>query len=63
MSTPEIHVGLDIGTTKVCAVVTSFDPTKNRVEVLGTGTAECDGRKRGVVTNITKTAERNSFGD
>jgi cell division protein FtsA len=57
MSAPEIHVGLDIGTTKVSAVVTSFDPTKNRVEILGTGTSECDGLKRGVVTNITKTAE------
>lgn len=57
MSTPEIHVGLDIGTTKVCVVVTAFDPSKNLTEVLGTGTAECDGLKRGVVTNINKTAE------
>ncbi|MCX6139753.1 MAG: cell division protein FtsA, partial [Candidatus Kapabacteria bacterium] len=57
MSTPEIHVGLDIGTTKVCVVVTAFDPSKNVTEVLGTGTAECDGLKRGVVTNINKTAE------
>jgi len=54
---PEIHVGLDIGTTKVCAVVTSYDPIKKTVEILGTGTAECDGLKRGVVTNINKTAE------
>ena len=57
MSTPEIHVGLDIGTTKVCVVVTAFDPAKKLIEVLGTGTAECDGLKRGVVTNINKTAD------
>lgn len=57
MSTPEIHVGLDIGTTKVCAVVTAFDPVRKVVEVLGAGMAECDGLKRGVVTNINKTAD------
>ncbi len=57
MMNPEIHVGLDIGTTKVCAVVMSFDPSKKRTEVLGTGTADCEGLKRGVVTNINKTAE------
>lgn len=57
MSTHEIHVGLDIGTTKVCAVVTAFDPSKKTVEVIGAGTAPCDGLKRGVVSNINKTAE------
>lgn len=57
MSTHEIHVGLDIGTTKVCVVVTAFDPAKQSIEVIGTGVADCDGLKRGVVSNINKTAE------
>jgi cell division protein FtsA len=57
MSTQEIHVGLDIGTTKVCVVVTAFDPARKTVEVIGTGMADCDGLKRGVVSNINKTAE------
>jgi len=57
MSTQEIHVGLDIGTTKVCVVVTAFDPVRKTVEVIGTGVADCDGLKRGVVSNISKTAE------
>lgn len=57
MSSHEIHVGLDIGTTKVCAVVTAFDPSKKTIEVIGAGTAPCDGLKRGVVSNINKTAE------
>ena len=57
MSNQEIHVGLDIGTTKVCAVVTAYDPVQDTIEVIGTGTAQCDGLKRGVVSNINKTAE------
>jgi len=57
MTNPEIHVGLDIGTTKVCAVVMSFDPARKRIEVLGAGIADGDGLKRGAVTNINKTAE------
>lgn len=57
MSKQEIHVGLDIGTTKVCAVVTAYDPVQDTIEVIGTGTAQCDGLKRGVVSNINKTAE------
>lgn len=57
MSTPSIHVGLDIGTTKVCVVVASTDPVTRRVVILGTGLADCDGLKKGVVTNIGKTAD------
>jgi len=57
MSEPVIHVGLDIGTTKVCAVVASEDQVNGRIDIIGVGVAPCDGLKRGVVTNITKTAE------
>lgn len=57
MSAQQIHVGLDIGTTKVCIVVASYHPLKDIVEILGVGVSECDGLKRGVVTNINKTAD------
>lgn len=57
MSAQEIHVGLDIGTTKVCVVVAAFDPTRKTIEIIGNGVADCDGLKRGVVSNINKTAE------
>ena len=57
MSNKSIHVGLDIGTTKVCCVVASTDPVTGRIDIVGTGTADCDGLKRGVITNIGKTAE------
>lgn len=51
-----IVVGVDIGTTKVCAVVAAADDL-NRVNVLGIGVAESEGLNRGVVVNIDKTVE------
>lgn len=54
MSTDRIVVGVDIGTTKVCAIVASATPA-GRVDVLGVGMAESDGLTRGVVTNIDRT--------
>ncbi len=49
-----IVVGLDIGTTKVCAVVATMDEL-DRINVLGIGVAESEGLNRGVVVNIDKT--------
>ena len=49
-----IIVGLDIGTTKVCAVVASITEN-NQVNILGVGKAASDGLNRGVVVNIDKT--------
>lgn len=49
-----IVVGLDIGTTKVCAVVASIDD-QDRIHILGVGKAPSDGLNRGVVVNIDKT--------
>lgn len=49
-----IMVGLDIGTTKICAIVASIDAT-NRINILGVGKAPSDGLNRGVVVNIDKT--------
>jgi cell division protein FtsA len=49
-----IVVGVDIGTTKVCAVVAAAESV-DRVNVLGIGVAESEGLNRGVVINIDKT--------
>ena len=49
-----IVVGLDIGTTKVCAVVAAVDDL-DRVNILGFGRAVSDGLNRGVVVNIDRT--------
>jgi cell division protein FtsA len=50
----DILVGLDIGTTKVCAVVAKIDEQEN-INILGVGLSPSDGLTRGVVTNIEKT--------
>lgn len=49
-----IVVGLDIGTTKVCAIVASIDQNE-KINILGIGKAPSEGLNRGVVVNIDKT--------
>lgn len=49
-----IIVGLDIGTTKVCAVVAGADEN-GRMNILGVGRSPAEGMMRGVVTHIDKT--------
>jgi cell division protein FtsA len=53
----EIIAGLDLGTTKVCAVIAEKVPDQNRIDVLGFGVAPSEGLHKGLVTNIGKTAE------
>ncbi len=50
----DIIVGLDIGTTKICAIVGRKNEY-GKVEILGTGKTESFGVMRGVVANIEKT--------
>ncbi|MBM4359426.1 MAG: cell division protein FtsA [Deltaproteobacteria bacterium] len=49
-SVSEIVVGLDIGTTKVAAVVAEVDA--DGVTILGVGNVPCRGLRKGVVANI-----------
>jgi cell division protein FtsA len=49
-----IIVGLDIGTTKVCAIVAGTDE-QGRLNILGVGRSPSDGITRGVVTHIDRT--------
>src|ERR1700690_3731527 len=46
----EIVVGLDIGTTKVCAVVAEVEA--HNVTILGVGVVPCRGLRKGIVANI-----------
>lgn len=46
----EIVVGLDIGTTKVTAVVGEVDA--GGIEILGVGSVPCRGLRKGIVSNI-----------
>ncbi|MBI5237168.1 MAG: cell division protein FtsA [Deltaproteobacteria bacterium] len=50
-----IIVGLDIGTTKICAIV--GEKTKDGVEIIGIGTHPSKGLRKGVVVNIESTVE------
>lgn len=51
----DIIVGLDIGTTKVCAIVAATKREGKRLTVLGIGESPSEGLNRGVVVNIEKT--------
>ena len=51
-----ISVGLDIGTTKIVAMV-GVNNEFNKLEILGTGKSESLGVHRGVVNNITQTIQ------
>ncbi len=51
-----IVAGLDLGTTKVCAVIAE-QIENEKFKVLGFGVAPSEGLSRGLVANISKTAE------
>ncbi|MFD1185333.1 cell division protein FtsA [Pontibacter rugosus] len=56
MQNDKIVVGLDIGTTKVCALVGRKNEF-GKLEILGMGKAVSEGVVRGIVSNIDKTVE------
>lgn len=49
-----IVVGLDIGTTKICAIAAETNG-KEVINIVGVGTAKSEGLRKGVVVNIEKT--------
>ena len=51
----DIIVGLDIGTTKICAVVGEVRP--DGLEIIGMGTHPSEGLRKGVVINIENTVD------
>jgi len=51
----EIIVGLDIGTTKICAVVGEL--SGKDINIIGIGTHPSAGLRKGVVVNIESTVE------
>jgi len=66
----QIIVGLDVGTTKICAIVGelvngapsgdrggSTEPPQSRVKIIGIGTHPSRGLKKGVVVNVESTIE------
>jgi cell division protein FtsA len=51
----ELIVGLDIGTTKICAIV--GEVTDEGIDIIGIGTAPSKGLRKGVVINIDATVQ------
>ena len=54
MASPEIVVGLDIGTTKIACIVGRKNE-HGKIEIIGMGKAESAGVSRGIVANIVNT--------
>jgi cell division protein FtsA len=52
----DLIVGLDIGTSKIVALVAELSP-EGRLEILGLGSQESKGLKKGVVVNIEATVD------
>ncbi|MCU7497112.1 MAG: cell division protein FtsA, partial [Ignavibacteria bacterium] len=50
-----IIAGLDLGTTKVGAIIA--EKSENSIDILGFGVAPSEGLNRGLVANIAKTAD------
>ncbi len=53
---PEVVVGLDVGTTKICAVVAEANE-QDEIRVIGIGTTPSKGLRKGVVVDIESTVE------
>src|SRR5262245_22920986 len=49
------YVGLDIGTTKISAIIAEVDPQATDVKIVGVGVSPSEGLRRGVVVNLEKT--------
>lgn len=56
MSREDIIVGLDIGTSKVAAIIGEIDDN-DQVEILGVGLAPSKGLRKGVVVNLESTTD------
>jgi cell division protein FtsA len=54
MASERVVCGLDIGTTKICALICQVSPD-GEGKIIGIGTAPSEGLKRGVVVNLEKT--------
>lgn len=48
--------GLDVGSSRVSAVIAGYDSSCRELNVIGSGEAECNGLRHGVVVNIENTS-------
>jgi cell division protein FtsA len=51
----EIVAGIDIGSSKICTILGEMNKN-NQLQILGVGTAECKGLKKGIIVDIDDAA-------
>jgi len=51
------YIGLDIGTSKVCAIICEAAEEGEKLEIIGIGSAESKGLKKGSIINLESTVE------
>ncbi len=51
----QVYIGLDIGSTKVCAIVGLLEEGQTMASVIGVGVAPTSGMRRGVVVDVDET--------
>ncbi|MDR1395839.1 MAG: cell division protein FtsA [Deltaproteobacteria bacterium] len=56
MSSSDLVVGLDIGTTKICCLVAEVNDSTG-IDIRGLGTAPSTGMHKGMVTNVDRTVK------
>ena len=56
MTSEDLVVGLDLGTTKICAIIGGINEN-GMIEILGVGTTPSKGLRRGVIVNIESTVK------
>ncbi|MFW5976371.1 MAG: cell division protein FtsA [Bacillota bacterium] len=56
MSKQKLITGLDIGTTKICAMIAEIT-SKNQMEIIGIGLSPSHGLRKGIVVDIDKTSK------
>ncbi len=55
MAKERVIVGVDVGTTKICALIGEVDQD-NRLNIVGVGVAPSQGLRKGMVVNIDEAA-------
>ena len=55
MRQSNLAIGLDVGTTKVCTVVARRNNNSPKVDIIGVGTSQTKGLRRGVVIDVEET--------
>jgi cell division protein FtsA len=56
MARERIIVGIDVGTTKVCALIAAVSP-EDQLEIIGAGITPSRGLRRGVVVNVDEAVQ------